>query len=321
MSTKDTVRKGLKTIAAAGFLAAGGWLLLNRKSDPPPLTNAIDARRVRFTSASAGPLVYYADTSGSGTPVVLIHSINAAPSSHEMRPLFEHYRGKRPVYALDLPGFGFSDRSDRRYSIELYRDAIVSFLQDEVGESADIIALSLGCEFAAHAALTHPEWINSLALISPSGLRKTPVYPPEDLLYGIFSFPLWSQSFYSLLVTRRTIRYYLGKSFVGDIPDRFVDYAYLTSHQPGARYAPLYFISGQLFTPEVASEVYNRLTRPVLVLYDRDPNVSFDGLPDVLATNPLWRSKRMAPSLGLPHWEKLPDVAKALDHFWSEIAA
>ena len=94
-------------------------------------------------------------------PLVLIHSINAAGS----RPTscarsFEAYRGKRDVYALDLPGFGFSERADRVYSPDLYKDAILALL-DRIGTSneapPDVIALSLGCEFAARAALECPD--------------------------------------------------------------------------------------------------------------------------------------------------------------------
>ncbi|GIS01731.1 MAG: hypothetical protein CM15mP103_02820 [Gammaproteobacteria bacterium] len=41
-------------------------------------------------------------------------------SAMEMRPLFEHYRDKRPVMAPDLPGFGLSDRPDVLYSSNMY---------------------------------------------------------------------------------------------------------------------------------------------------------------------------------------------------------
>jgi pimeloyl-ACP methyl ester carboxylesterase len=46
-------------------------------------------------------------------PMLLVHSVNASASAAEMAPLFDYYRQSRSVYALDLPGFGFSDRSDR----------------------------------------------------------------------------------------------------------------------------------------------------------------------------------------------------------------
>ncbi|WP_242445288.1 hypothetical protein [Chromatium okenii] len=43
------------------------------------LPAAIQATRHDFNSASAGRIHYYADTSASGRPLLLIHSINAAP--------------------------------------------------------------------------------------------------------------------------------------------------------------------------------------------------------------------------------------------------
>ena len=57
-------------------------------------------------------------------PLLLLHSINAAASAYEMKPLFEHYSRERPVYALDFPGYGLSDRSARDYTPRLMTDAI-----------------------------------------------------------------------------------------------------------------------------------------------------------------------------------------------------
>ena len=62
------------------------------------------------------------------TPILLVHSINASASAFEVAPLYDHYRQTRPTYAVDLPGFGLSDRSDRAYTIRLMTDALLAAL-------------------------------------------------------------------------------------------------------------------------------------------------------------------------------------------------
>lgn len=318
--------KGIGGLLAALATAIGGWigysaLAINHDMDLAP---ALDAERQTFESASAGGLSYYADRGGAGRSLVLIHSINAGASAYEMRPIFEHYRGQRPVYALDLPGFGFSERSDRVYSPALYASAIHEFIETQVSDKADVIALSLGSEFVARAAYERPDLFHSLALISPSGLSERNAenrvqsagrQGSGDRLLRIFSFPLWSQAFYDLLVSPPSLRYFLSRSFVGPVDQGLLEYAYPTTHQPGARYAPLYFVSGKLFTPDIWQSVYQRLELPVLVIYDHDSYVSFELLPRALEL-PNWHGARITPTLGLPHFEKLPDVAHALDRFW-----
>ena len=99
-----------------------------------------------------GQLSYYSTGPGQGRPLVLIHSINAAPSAYEMKPLFDHYRSERPVLAPDLPGFGFSDRPDIPTHPDVFVKALVEFLRQVVVQPADLVALSLGGEFAARVA-------------------------------------------------------------------------------------------------------------------------------------------------------------------------
>ncbi len=294
-----------------------------------PLPPAIDAEQRDFTSPIAGRLSYYVEPRGSGRPLVLVHSINAGASAYEMRPLFDHYRGKRPVYALDLPGFGLSNRSDRAYSPELYTAAIVDLLQLEIAAEGgvDLVALSLSAEFAAFAALNRSELVRSLALISPTGFSKpggqnaverSSRRGTTDQLYRVFSFPLWSQAFYDLLVSRPSLRYFLQRAFVGPVDQGLLDYDYLTTHRPGARYAPLYFVSGKLFSPDIRDTVYERLRQPALVLYDRDANIGFNALPGFLENHLNWHTARITPTLGLPHWEKLAETTRALDTFWEK---
>lgn len=309
-----------KLVRVLGLAAIGGWIVYRWSSDQTVvLPAAVEGDRETFTSPDTGRISYYVDRQGSGRPLVLIHSINAAPSAFEVKPLFDHYRVQRPVYALDLPGFGFSDRVDRVYSPAFFADAIATFLREQVGEAADVVALSLSSEFVARAATDQPDLFHSLTFISPTGFNKVDISLPGDTIYGVVSVPLWSQPLFDLLVSRPSIRYYSGQSFVNETPQAFLDYAYATSHQPGARYVPLYFLSGQLFTPKARESLYERVETPTLVIYDRDPNIDFDRLPDLLEKNNRWQAVKITPSLGLPHWEKLEETIEVLETFWGSL--
>jgi pimeloyl-ACP methyl ester carboxylesterase len=283
------------------------------------LPEALDAPRTDFETRKSGRVSYYADESSDGRPLLLIHSINAAPSSYEVKPLFDHYRSQRPVYSVDLPGFGHADRSARRYSPELYADAIADVLDRVVPEPADVVALSTSAEFAGRAALSMRRKYVSLALISPTGFGKRPMPDPRlaRIAHKALALPGLSHATFELASSRRSIRYYLGKSFIGEPPAEMVDYAYATSHQPGAANAPLYFLSSQLFTRNATSHIYGKLTDlPVLVIADRDPYVTFEHLQDFVSQHANWQLESLAPHLGLPHWERTDSTLTTLDAFW-----
>ncbi len=324
---------GAGALFAALLAAIGGWIGYSalRVNHRRTLSQAIDGERRTFISPTAGMISYYVDWSVQGRPLVLIHDINTAASAYEMHPIFEHYRGRRPVYVMDLPGFGFSDRSDRVYLPRLYKEAILDFLKTQVrgGKSVDVVALSLGAEFAARAGHEQPGLIHSLALVSPTGFdadhrdrrseraRRTGV---GDLFYRLLSFRLWGQALYDLLVTPRSLRFFRKQNFHGPVDRGLLDYDYATTHQPGARFAPLYFVSGKLFSRNICEEIYEKLEMPVLVIYDQDPFTHFDKLSGVLGRHSHWHSARVAPTRGLPHFEKMPETAQALDEFWHGLA-
>jgi pimeloyl-ACP methyl ester carboxylesterase len=328
--TKGAAHKGGLGMGKATSLlaaAAGGWILYSNFSVDHhlPLPDAIPAEREVFLSKSAGRLNYYVDRQASGRPLVLLHSINAAASAYEMGPLFAHYRNQRPVFALDWPGFGFSDRSERIYSAQLYEDALVEFLTNQVGEGADVVALSLGAEFAARAAMNHPEWFHSLVLLSPTGFnpdarasrsQMAQTSGLSNALHPLLSAGLWGRALFDLIASHSSISFFLKKSFIGAVPPGFVEYAYASAHQPGAQHAPLYFVSGKLFTSQVRSLVYEKIKTPTLVIHDRDAYSRFGALQDLLLKNPAWQAVRLVPSAGMPHFERTADTVEVLDSFW-----
>src|SRR4029077_16323991 len=132
--------------------AAGAWIGYSALFVPhhlrlPP---AMSGERPLLASP-AGQLSYYVDGPESAAPLLLIHSINAAGSAYEVRPLYEHYRQSRTGYALEPPAYGHAERSRRQYSVRMMTDAIliaVREIQDVRDRSPiDALAVSLSSEF------------------------------------------------------------------------------------------------------------------------------------------------------------------------------
>lgn len=236
-----------------------------------PLPPALDAERREY-AGRAGRLACY--VAGSGRPLLLIHSINAAGSAYEIKPVFDRFRDSRTVFAPDLPGFGASDRSSRAYTVQLYVDAVRDVLDQierDHDEPVDALALSLSSEFLARAARDEPSRFGTLALITPTGfnrgadrLRAAEGSTREmRLLSAVINLPLWRRGLYALLVKPGSIRYFLRRTWGSDaIDEGLARYCDLTTHQPGAEHAPLAFLSGRLFSRDIR-KVYEALDLPV----------------------------------------------------------
>jgi pimeloyl-ACP methyl ester carboxylesterase len=294
-----------------------------------PLSHAIDAERHEIATADAGTISYYADTRAEGRPLVLLHGIHAAASSYDMRPLFEAFRGQRPVYALDLPGFGYAERSARPYRPETYVHAIEHLLRHlTTSDGVDVIALSLTSEYVAKVALEMPELVRSLALISPTGfsspqevkrLQRLARRGDNTRAEWISGSPA-GRLLFEALASKPSIRYFLRRSFEGRLDEGMLSYAHTTSHQPGAYRAPMAFVAGALFPAGNPLNTYARVRVPVLVLYDQDPHTGFGELSSFAAEHTNYKPVRVPHTRGLPHFDAPEQTNEALRTFFARDA-
>jgi pimeloyl-ACP methyl ester carboxylesterase len=325
MGTRNEGPGLIKRAAGASLLGALGWLGYSKLFVPHnlPLPPAIEAER-REMSGRAGRMSYY--LAGSGRPLLLIHSINAAGSAYEMRPLFERYRGTRRVYAPDLPGFGFSDRSDREYSVRLYVDAIhdmVDAIEREAGaEGVDAVALSLASEFLARAAVERPERFRTLTLVTPTGFGRGSATLSGDPgstreipgMYAALNVPLWERPLFDLLASKPSIRWFLERTWGSkNIDEGLLEYDYVTTHQPGAQNAPYAFVSGKLFSQDIR-RVYERLALPVWMPHGTRGDFGNFSEAGILDGWPNW-TKEPFDSGALPHFERPEQFFTSFDRF------
>jgi pimeloyl-ACP methyl ester carboxylesterase len=278
--------------------------------------------------SAVGRLTYYSaspETPGQFPPMLLIHSINAAGSAYEIKPLYEHYCQSRTVYALELPGFGHSERGKRPYSVRMMTDAIlvaVREIQDIHGHGPiDALAVSLSSEFLARAVTEAPLAFRSVALVCPTGFRggdKNIKWRNgtrgKPWLHALFETPLWSEGFFRLLTSSAGIRYFLNKTWGSpDIDEGLFEYDYLTTHQPGAQHAPYYFVSGFLFSENII-RIYHSLTLPVWMSHGvRGDFVDYSSAKEVDG-RANW-TVQVFPTGAMPHFEAKEQFIAAYDAF------
>jgi pimeloyl-ACP methyl ester carboxylesterase len=301
--------------------------------DPSQFSAPVSGQRHEIASA-VGLLTWYSagpQAESRWPPLLLIHSINAAGSAYEIRPLYEHYRQSRTVYALELPGFGHSERSKRKYSVRMMTDAIliaVREIQDLHGRSPiDALAVSLSSEFLARAVTETPSAFRSVALLSPTGFRSRDATTKwrdgtrgMPWLHGLLEFPLWSGGFFRLLTSRAGIRYFLNKTWGSrQIDEGLLEYDYLTTHQPGAQHAPYYFVSGFLFSEGIGA-IYRSLTLPVWMSHGvRGDFVDYSNKSQVQDRSN-W-TIQIFPTGAMPHFEAKAAFIMAYDAFLAGVSS
>ena len=243
-------------------------------TSPAPLPDPVSGERLFFQLPGVGRVCTM--VAGQGPPLLLLHSVNAAASAAEVRPLHEHFRGSHTVFSIDLPGYGLSARPDIDYTPRLMTDALhalVAQVQQRCGpQPVAALALSLGCEFLARAAAERPADYQRLALVSPTGFRGKGSWrgPPGSTrglpwLHKLLRGPgdAWGSALFRGLTRPGVVRYFLQRTWgAKQIDEQLWAYDLLTTRQPGAPHAPLHFLAANMFSADI-HHIYDSLRLPV----------------------------------------------------------
>ncbi|MEO9362635.1 MAG: alpha/beta fold hydrolase, partial [Nitrososphaera sp.] len=123
-----------------------------------------------FTFLDVGGLrVRYVDSGGSGLALLLVHGLGGAIESWTNN-ISELAKKDLRVIALDLPGFGYSDKPKMNYTIKFYSDFVAKFVQALGVAPLVVVGSSLGGHVSCELALAHPGVVSRLILVSPSGV-------------------------------------------------------------------------------------------------------------------------------------------------------
>lgn len=150
-----------------------------------PLLLLLDGRRAspvphRAEWLEAAGLRWRAIRAGKGdTTVVLLHGYG----EHLLtwRGVFDRLAAHHRLLAVDLPGFGVSDKPDSAYTLEVMTGYLEALLERWTTGAVILIGHSMGGEIALAYALDHPDQVAALGLIAPAGLRAGLGDLPDEL--------------------------------------------------------------------------------------------------------------------------------------------
>lgn len=116
-----------------------------------------------------GVRTFYVDL-GEGSPLMLLHGW--ASSSFTWRRNYSALAERFRVIAVDLPGFGLSERLESGYEPSRVTEHLLRFAEALGIERFSTVGLSMGGVIAAQVALTRPETVSKLVLVNPAfGVR------------------------------------------------------------------------------------------------------------------------------------------------------
>ena len=206
---------------------------------------------------------------GSGPPLLLLHSIGLWSWSYEWREvaplLAEHYT----VHALDLLGFGRSDRPRVPYSARLYLALVADFARRVVGTPVALVGAGLSGAYAVELAASDPARFPIAALVAPTGLSRLRERPTTmaDAGRRLVDAPIIGTAAWNARVSRTALRAELEAGFHRDarVDDQLLGAALAATHQPGAKHAPSAWIANQLNLDIRPS--LRRLMQPTMLLW------------------------------------------------------
>ncbi len=220
-----------------------------------------------------GDIFYQVKGARDAKPLLLIHGLGSGASSHEWRKNVDALAEQFRVFALDLLGFGLSDRPSIDYTAETFADLISDFIKEVIGRPTVVVAHDLTCAYVIADAYRRPQFFERLVLVSPplTILQESALGPVDTALKFLLRTPVIGQFIYNVLTSRRAIENYYdrqGYHNPGLITDELVENVYSSAHQPNARYAAASLLSNTL-TTDVHEELA-RLEMPVVALWGRE---------------------------------------------------
>jgi pimeloyl-ACP methyl ester carboxylesterase len=254
---------------------------------------------------------------GTGSPLVLIHGFGAS---------IGHWRKNIPVladagyrvFALDLLGFGGSEKAAIDYSMDVWAELLKDFWTAHIQEPAVFIGNSIGALLSLIILAKYPEIASGGVLINSAGglsHRRHELNPVLQMVMGTFNklvrHPITAQFVFNRIRQKSQIRKTLYQVYSdrSAVTDELVDLLYAPSCDPGAQKV---FASILAAPPgPTPKELLLKVEWPLLVIWGADdPWTPITGAKIYEEARENGKNIKIVPIAGAGHCphDEVPDV-------------
>ncbi len=144
---------------------------------------------------------------GTGSPVLLIHDLSLGSSVYEFNRIIDKLSENHEVYAIDLLGYGLSDKPNITYTNFLYVQLVIDFIKNVIGKKADIIVTGDSVQIAIMACHNDPEVIRHMVFINPQNIYESNKIPSKQtkLFKLLLDTPILGTFIYNLFSKKELI--------------------------------------------------------------------------------------------------------------------
>lgn len=255
---------------------------------------------------------------GSGSPLLLIHDLQADASGYEWSSIEKELTKKHTVYTVDLPGCGRSDKPKLTYTGFLYVQFLLQFIKDVIQEPVAVAATGASSSFVLLAASQNEALFTKLMLINP---------PSEDdqqsqnswqakLFKNMLFVPVFGTCIYSCAASLRSIYDKFHNQYFYDKREclaKHINTYYESAHLGGYSARFLYASIAVGYTNLPVFHVLNRLTLPITVVGGAEKSNCFSVLREYKSRNPKIVVHRIPATKQLPQLEEPQKVLALFD--------
>ncbi len=286
-------------------------------------------RRVRYT------FLRPREVTVAAPPILLIHGFGAALGHwrYNLEALSQHH----PVYALDLLGFGNSEKAHAPYSPLFWAEQVHDFWQTFIDQPTILVGNSLGSVTAMMVAARYPAMVQALAWIN---LPDSSVLGPDLSLGGqrlrrlffqllspltrplryVFTSPLVINPLLIAIRRRQILTFWAKKAYRNPtvVDPELMDILGLPPYHRGSRQAlrAMTRFVGNVPAPYRARSVLPQLTVPMLLIWGKQDLLVPPLLaPKLAALNPRIRWVELEDAGHCPH-DECPEQVNGLLLDW-----
>lgn len=258
-------------------------------------------------------------------PIILLHGFGVSLKHwrHNITLLSQHH----PVYALDLLGFGNSQKAYTNYGIDLWSELVHDFWSNFINQPCILIGNSIGSLIALNTVVKYPHVAKGLIMLSlPDVAARQKLIPAKlqslvETLEKVVVNPLLIRLLFYIARKPSIIRRSLITAYINHqhIDDELIDLIIQPTHDQGAARALIALTKsmGKFYTS--VSELFAQVNIPMLLIWGKcDRLVPPNHAQKWAKINPLIQLELLENTGHCPH-DEVPEKFHSLTKEWLTI--